>query len=71
MPALRRARALQLRRRLLAVRGYDRAQTLVDAAVVEGVSVDGELARLLGRDDVAFVHVRFARAGCFAVRIER
>jgi len=62
---------LQLRRRLLAVRGYDRAQSLVDFAVVEGAAVDGELERLLARDDVAFVHVRFARPGCFAARIER
>jgi hypothetical protein len=62
---------LQLRRRLLAVRGYDRAQRLVDAAVVEGAVLDGELDRLLARDDVDFVHVRFARAGCFAVCIVR
>src|SRR6478672_10971607 len=39
----------QLRRRLLAVRGYDGAQRMVDASVVEGVAVDGELDRLLAR----------------------
>src|SRR3954465_7819137 len=37
---------LQLRRRLLAVRGYDRAQRIIDAAVVEGAVVDGEVDRL-------------------------
>jgi hypothetical protein len=62
---------LQLRRRLLAVRGYDRTQRLVDAAVIEGAAMDGELERLFARDDVDFVHVRFARPGCFACRIER
>jgi hypothetical protein len=62
---------LQLRRRLLALRGYDRTQALVGATVVEGATVEGELERLLARDDVAFVHVRFARPGCFACRIDR
>lgn len=61
----------QLRRRLLALRGYDRGQRIVDAVVVEGAAMDEELARILGRDDVDFVHVRFARTGCFACRIDR
>jgi hypothetical protein len=62
---------LQLRRRLLALRGYDRAQSLVDAVIVEGAAMDGELERLLARSDVAFVHVRFARPGCFACRMDQ
>ncbi|MGZ3429682.1 MAG: DUF1203 domain-containing protein [Polyangia bacterium] len=33
--------------------------------------MDGELERLLARGDVAFVHARFARTGCFACGIER
>jgi hypothetical protein len=61
----------QLRRRLLALRGYDRQQTIVDAVVVEGAAMDSELERLLARGDVAFVHARFARTGCFACGIER
>jgi hypothetical protein len=61
----------QLRRRLLALRGYDRTQRLLEATVVEGAAVEGELERLLARDDVAFVQARFARPGCFACRIDR
>jgi hypothetical protein len=61
----------QLRRRLLALRGYDQKQAMVDAVVVEGAALEGELERLLARDDVDFVHARFARPGCFACRIER
>jgi hypothetical protein len=61
----------QLRRRLLALRGYDRRQTLVGAVVVEGATLEAELAQLLARSDVDFVHARFARPGCFACRIER
>jgi Protein of unknown function (DUF1203) len=62
---------LQLRRRLLALRGYDRGQAMVDAEVVEGAAFEAELARLFSRRDVDFVHVRFARPGCFACRVER
>jgi len=61
----------QLRRRLVALRAYDRAQTMVGAVVVEGAALDADLAALLARDDVDFVHVRFARPGCFACRVER
>jgi hypothetical protein len=56
---------------VLALRGYDRAQLLVDAAIIDGAALEPELDRLLARDDVDFVHVRFARPGCFACRIER
>jgi uncharacterized protein DUF1203 len=61
----------QIRRRLVALRGYDRRQAMIDNAVVEGTAIEGELERLLARDDVDFVHVRFARPGCFACRVER
>lgn len=62
---------LQLRRRLLALRGYDRAQALVDGVVVEGVELEGALASLFARAEIDWVHVRFARPGCFACRVER
>lgn len=61
----------QLRRRLLALRGYDRAQTMIDATVVDGAALEPELERVLARGDVDFVHVRFAKPGCFACRIDR
>lgn len=62
---------LQLRRRLLALRGYDRAQSLVDGVVVEGAAIEAAAATLFANADVDWVHVRFAKPGCFACRIER
>ena len=61
----------QLRRRLLALRGYDGQQRLLAGEVVQGAEVEGAIERLLSRDDVAWIHVRFAKPGCFACRIER
>jgi Protein of unknown function (DUF1203) len=61
----------QLRRRLLALRGYDAAGNMVAADVVDGREMEGLLGKLLARDDVAFVHARNARPGCFACAIVR
>jgi hypothetical protein len=61
----------QLRIRLLSIRAYDAQGDMVDADVVEGAAADPVVRRLLERADVAFLHVHFARRGCYAARIER
>jgi len=61
----------QLRRRLLALRGYDRDGNMVAADVVDGKEMDPLVQSFLAREDVAFVHVRNARPGCFACAIVR
>jgi hypothetical protein len=61
----------QLGRRLLALRGYDARERMVACEVTLGRELAGLVEQLLGRPEVAFLHVRFARAGCFACRIER
>ena len=61
----------QLRRRLLALRGYDAGGNMVDADVVDGRELEALLERLFAREDVAFVHARNARPGCFAAEIRR
>ncbi len=42
---------------------------MVDSEIVEGQVMEGLLAELLSRPDVAFVHARNARAGCYACAI--
>jgi hypothetical protein len=61
----------QLRGRLLSVRAYDGDAMIVDAEVVEGVELDGLIDRLLSDRQVAYLHVHFARRGCYACRIDR
>jgi hypothetical protein len=60
-----------LTRRPLSVRAYDATDEMVDADVIDGKSVEPLIERYLGRDDVAYLHVHFAKRGCYACRVER
>lgn len=57
--------------RPLSVRAYDAADEMVDAEVVDGAEAEPLLRRFLGRADVAYLHVHYARRGCYACRVER
>lgn len=57
--------------RPLSVRAYDRADEMVDAEVIDGREATPLIERYLARADVAYLHVHFARRGCFACRIDR
>jgi hypothetical protein len=61
----------QLRLRLLSVRAFDRAGMLVGADVVDGKELEGLVARLLDDERAGYLHVHFARQGCYAALIER
>ncbi|MGQ0428856.1 MAG: DUF1203 domain-containing protein [Gammaproteobacteria bacterium] len=60
-----------LTRRLLSVRAYDDADMMVAAEVVEGAEAAPLFERLLARPDVNYLHVHFAKRGCYALRVER
>ncbi|MBX3738265.1 MAG: DUF1203 domain-containing protein [Candidatus Didemnitutus sp.] len=57
--------------RIFALRAYDRFDRIVDSTLVEPVAAAAKFAEFLARDDVAYLHARFAGHGCFAARIER
>ena len=61
----------QLQRRLLSVRGYDRDALMVAAEVVEGTELAALLSDLFAGPDVAYVHMHYARPGCYAARAVR
>ena len=60
-----------LRCRLLSLRAYDADGMIVEADVVDGRAVETLLTRLLARPDTAYVHIHYAKRGCFAARVER
>ncbi len=57
--------------RPLSVRAYDTADDMVDAEVVDGREAAPLIERYLARADVAYLHVHFARRGCYACRVDR
>jgi hypothetical protein len=59
------------RGRPLSVRAYAAYGMMVDADVTDGAQVERMLARLFERTDTNYVHVHFARRGCYAARVER
>lgn len=60
-----------LRLRLLSVRAYDANALMVGADVVDGRELEAAIGRLFGDAQVTYLHVHFARPGCFACRIDR
>jgi len=61
----------QLRRRILSVRVYDGNGMLRDADLADGRELEGLIARLLADEQAAYLHIHFAKPGCYAARVER
>lgn len=60
-----------LRTRLLSLRAYDSKDILTEADVVEGQHLEILLHRFFDSPLVSYIHVHFARPGCFACRVDR
>lgn len=60
-----------LRSRLLSLRAFDAQGMLRDADVVEGSEVEPTIERLLANSRVAYIHIHFAKPGCYAALVER
>lgn len=60
-----------LRIRPISLRAFDQAHMLADAALVDGTALEQAIARMFGREEVAYLHAHYAAPGCFACRIER
>lgn len=57
--------------RLLSIRAFDAAGMMIDAEVADGAAAAGLISRLLADPDAAYLHVHFAKRGCFAARVTR
>lgn len=53
------------------IRAYSAEESIVDAQMVTPTDANSTVEQLLGRDDVAFLHLRFPTYGCFALRVDR
>jgi Protein of unknown function (DUF1203) len=53
------------------IRAYSEAEEILDAAMVTPEDAPVLVDRFLGREETAFLHVRFPTYGCFALRVDR
>ena len=60
-----------VRVRLLSVRAYDAGGMIVDAEVVEGRQIESLIERFFRHPEVAYLHLHYARRGCYACRVDR
>lgn len=60
-----------LTRRLLSVRAFNAAHEIVDADVAEGSDLARMLERMFADPQADYIHVHFARPGCFAAKATR
>lgn len=61
----------QLRKRLLSIRAFDASGMMVNADVVEGRDLEPLIDRFLADEAVAYLHLHYARQGCYAARVDR
>jgi hypothetical protein len=60
-----------LRARQLSVRAFDATDMMVDADLTDGTNLKALVERLLASDATAYLHVHYAKRGCYAARVDR
>jgi hypothetical protein len=60
-----------LRSRLLSLRAYDAADMMTAADVIDGSELEAAIGKLFSDESAQYLHVHFARPGCYAARIDR
>lgn len=70
LPAVDEVPAL-LRTRLLSLRAYDARGMMVWADVVPGSEVETAIETLFAIERSAYIHIHYAKPGCYACRVER
>ena len=61
----------QLRRRTLAVRGFDARGMMTGWEIIEGIFLEEAIERQFADAAARYLHVHFAAPGCYAARVER
>jgi len=60
-----------LRSRLLSVRAFDTDGMLADADVADGTDLETLIERQFANPQTQYLHIHFARPGCYAARVDR
>jgi hypothetical protein len=57
--------------RLLSVRAYDAGGMMIEADVTASSELEPLLSKLFAQSEIDYVHVHYAKRGCFAARVDR
>jgi hypothetical protein len=57
--------------RTLSIRAFDADDIMIDADLVEGAQAAGVIERLFANAQVGYLHIHFAKRGCFAAEVHR
>lgn len=60
-----------LTKRILSLRAFDKHDMLRDADLAEGTQIAPTINRLFSNATVAYIHLHFAKLGCYAARADR
>jgi hypothetical protein len=55
----------------MSIRAFDGFGMLLDADVAEGRVLEPSIERLLASETVEYVHLHYAKPGCYAARVIR
>jgi hypothetical protein len=61
----------QLRRRTLAVRGFDSNAMMTGWELIDGIWLEEAIERRFADPRTDYLHIHFAAPGCYAARVER
>jgi hypothetical protein len=60
-----------LRRRMLSLRAFDADGMMTEADLVDGAALESLLEPMLAKPETAYVHIHYAKRGCFAALAQR
>ena len=60
-----------LRRRIISARAFDEQGMIVDAALCPGSELEATIDQLMHLERTAYLHLHYAKHGCFACKVER
>jgi hypothetical protein len=60
-----------IRRRPISLRAFDARHRMIDADLTHGSVLHPLIERMLADPEVAYLHVHYAKRGCFAALVER
>lgn len=60
-----------VRLRLMSLRAYDANGAMIASEVIEGREIEKQIEVFFANDQISYIHLHNARAGCYSCRVDR